>query len=306
MQEVEILDFHNLEIDNADVLHRVSQCFSKNRQDRLSVVIIRNPYDFFEFQIHDLISKKSSILFTQDIIESMKKMGGKEFLGWLKRLNFFPFYDPQVVYLDNKKRLIEAIECLECFDYVVPYDEIDLFKKNISVAISITRYEEEKLIFSLGESKMEAKIFIEKDLVLYDKALKLWREIKNNNFKPLESAKVTREKFLNKEQTKDKYKGILGRITSNSIIGWAMKKGEKECVTIEIYKNGKLLRKAKADQMRQDIKQRGIHPTGQCGFFVTFDHPTFTNGDLVKIKIIPDNVILDMGLDAVSFLNAKN
>lgn len=305
MQEIEILNFHKIKIVNAKILTKKSQCFSQDTQDNLSIVIIRNPYDYFDFQMHNLIRGKRSILFTQDIINSMKKMKGKEFLDWFKGLNFFPFYNPQISQLDMKKRVPEALENLECFDYIIPYEEIDLFLKNAPLNINISKYEEEKLIFSLGEYKEEAKIFIEKDLVLYDKTVELWREIKDNNFKPLEEKRKARENLSKREEIKNRYKGVAGRITSHSIIGWAMRKDETEYVMIAIYKNGELLHETKADQVREDIKERGIHPTGRCGFHVTFDHPTFSSGDKVMVKIIPDNIILAMGSNALNFLDLK-
>ncbi len=103
--------------------------------------------------------------------------------------------------------------------------------------------------------------------------------------------------------TKDKYKGIIGRITSHSITGWVMKKDEKEPVAIELYKNAKLLKKIKADQRRQDIKKIGIHPTGECGFHIVFSSPAFSSADRVEAKIIPDGVVLDLGKEVVKFLH---
>ena len=304
-ENIEILNFQNIEIANARTLEKISQCFSQNTQDHLSIVIIRNPYDYFDFLMYDLVSKKKSILFTQDIVNQMKRKKKREFLVWFKGLNFFPFYSPQVSYLDIKKSLPEALDYLECFDYAIPYEEIDLFLKNVPLNINITKHKEKKLIFSLGELKEEAGIFVEKDLALYDKTMELWREIKNNNFRPLASTREKRENLLNKEQVKDRYKGIVGRITSHSIVGWAMKKDEMECVAIAIYKNGELLHRAKADQLRKDIKERNIHPTGKCGFHITFDHPAFASGDQIIVKIMPDNVTLDMGSNALSFLDPK-
>ena len=302
-RDMEILNFQNIEVENAVSLSKISQCFSQNTEDHLSAVVIRDPYDYFDFLMYDLVSKKKSILFTQDIVNQMKRKNKKEFLAWFKGLNFFPFYNPQISFLDMKKRLPEALDWLECFDYAVPYEEIDLFLENVQPNINIIKHKEKKLIFSLSEQKEEAGMFVEKDLALYDKTLELWREIKNNNFKPLVSAREKRENLLNREQMKDRYKGIVGKITSHSIIGWAMKKDEIECVTIAVFKNGELLHRAKADQLRKDIKEKNIHPTGKCGFHITFDHLTFMSSDKIVVKIIPDNATLEMGNNALSFLD---
>lgn len=300
--DIEILNFQNIKIANAGTVDTISQCFGPNNRDCLSAVIIRDPYDYFDYQMYDLLSNKKSILFTQEIINKMKRERGKLFLEWFKELNFIPFHNPQLSHLDIKKRLPEALDLLECFDYVVPYEEIDLFLKNIPFDIQISKPKESKMIFSLGLHRKEADLFVAKDLILYEKTAALWKEIRDSNFRPLLSARKKRENLFNKKQAKDRYKGMVGRITSNSIIGWAMKKGDMTCVEISIYKDGKLLQKAKADQLRKDIREREIHPTGKCGFHITFDQPTFSSGDRVTVKILPDNVTLDMGNSALSFL----
>jgi len=118
----------------------------------------------------------------------MKKLDNEAFLKWLETLNFIPFYNPQTFQLDTCKRSSVAIENLESFDYVVPYEEIDTFLENISSDITISKEEEEenKLLFALDaqrENKLVKK-FIGKDIELYERSLKLWELVKTNNFKP--------------------------------------------------------------------------------------------------------------------------
>ena len=311
MKRVEVQNFHNLIIENAKISHLpLTQSLSKEL-DVLNIVFIRDPYDYFDTLLFDYLTHKRSILFTQDIINRMKKLDGESFLQWFHTLNFIPFYNPQTFQLDVRKRLAVAIDNLESFDYVVPYEEIDLFLENVSLNISINK--EKKVIFSPDIQKEHAslQVFIDKDLKLYERSLELWELIKQNNFKPLGTL-IERKQLpesteeIKKKLAEKKYKGAAGQITSKSIRGWVFHEEREESIMLEIYKNDEFLCVVAADQMRNDLKQRHMHPTGKCGFEVIFENPTFKEGDQVEIKILPDNITLPLGPEVKKFLVDKD
>ena len=303
LRKVEVQNFQNLIIENAILSdHPLSQA-KEVKKDLLSVVFVRDPYAYFDTLLFDYLKHKKSLLFTQDIINNMKKLEDEAFLKWLDTINFIPFYNPQTFQLDISKRSLTAIENLESFDYVVPYEEIDNFLKNIPLDISIHQKEEAKLLFSLSAqgNNEEVEKFIGKDLKLYERSLELWEQVKKNNFKPLRSL-IDRKKPQGEEKKINKYKGVVGQITSNSIAGWVYHKEKQSNMVISIYKNGIFLRMLRADIMREDLKKQQIHPTGICGFEAIFDEPTFKKGDKVEIKILPDKTILPLGKNVKDFL----
>ncbi len=309
MKKIEVHHFQNLTIENAKVTNNPLMQAKSEEESKLSIVFVRDPYAYFDYLLFDYLTHKRSILFTQDIINNMKKLNNASFLQWFETLNFIPFYNPQTFQLDVSKRSFTAIENLESFDYVVPYEEIDIFLENVASDLKIIKGKEERLLFSLSSQKENKSLatFIGKDLELYKRALELWEIIKTNNFKPLgvliERKKSSENTPLEIEPYKMKnYKGISGKITSHSIFGWVYHKEKQEITVISIYKNDTFLCIVKADKMRGDLKKQQLHPTGQCGFEVIFDKPTFQKGDKVEIKILPDKTILPLGKDVKHFL----
>jgi len=302
-KEIEIHNFQSLTIKNASMTDHPLREAKEIRKDLLTVVFVRNPYAYFDTLLFEHLKEQKSILFTQDIINNMKKMDNDSFLQWLDTLNFIPFYNPQTFQLDISKRAPTAIENLESFDYVVPYEEIGTFLENISSDMSINREEEHALLFSLKTQKDNELIkkFIAKDLKLYERSLELWKLVKKNNFKPLRSL-ITRKKPQAEQQKINKYNGLVGQITSHSIAGWVYHKEKQGNLMISIYKNGIFLRKLKADIMREDLKKQQIHPTGECGFKAIFDEATFKKGDKVEVKILPDKTVLPLGENTKRFL----
>ena len=308
-----IYHFQNLDIDNATlkikpiVQWQETDETANTEKKEMRVVFVRDPYDYFDALLFTYVKEKRSILFTQDIINHMKRDDGKTFITWLDTINFIPLYNPQTFQLDISKKLESALVNLEQFDYVVPYKEIDLFLEKVPSNISISKKEERKLNFSMYVHKKHplAKKFVGMDIELYKKACELWDMVKKQNFKPLgtfiERKKVTQN---DTKPSKKKYEGVLGKITSHSIRGWVVNKKEPQhaVTSVSIYKNGKFLCILKADKMREDLKKQNIHPSGKCGFEITFDDETFHHGDKIEVKILPEKVNLPLGDIAKMFL----
>ncbi len=309
MKKIEIHHFQNLTIKNAKTITTPLIQAKPEEADTLSVVFIRDPYAYFDTLLFDYLQHKRSILFTQDIINNMKKLDHTSFLQWFDTLNFIPFYNPQTFQLNISKISLIAIENLESFDYVIPYEEIDLFLENVAPHLKIIKVKENKLIFSLSSQKEKEILtkFIGKDLELYARASELWELVKKNNFKPLGSL-IERKKSLDntpslmKPNKMKNYNGVAGKITSYSIVGWVHHKEKEEIIKISIYKNNTFLCRVKANKMREDLKKQKLHLTGICGFEVIFDELTFQKGDNIEIKILPDNIILPLGKGVKDFL----
>ena len=303
VKKIEVQNFQNLTIENAVITEHPLTQAKDEKKDLFTVVFVRDPYTYFDYLLFDYLKHKRSILFTQDIINNMKKLDNKAFLKWLETLNFIPFYNPQTFQLDISKRSLTAIENLNSFDYVVPYEEIGTFLENVSSDITINIEKESKLLFSLYMQREDELIdkFIGKDLKLYERSLELWELVKKNNFKPLRTL-INRKRSQAEQPKINNYKGIVGQITSNSIVGWVYHKDKQINTVISIYRNGIFLRMLKADIMREDLKKQQIHPTGICGFEAMFSEPTFKKGDKVEIKILPGKIILPLGKDVKNFL----
>ena len=314
---MEIYHFQNLHISNATLKTKpiidLEETYEaeETEQAEMRVVFIRDPYDYFNALLYTYLQEKRSILFTQDIINHMKRDDGITFITWLETINFIPLYNPQTFQLDISKNLQTALVNLEHFDYVVPYEEIDLFLEKVSSNITIVKKKEEKLLFSLYVHQRHplVKKFVGMDVELYKKAYELWDIVKEHNFKPLgkiiERKKIIRRDLLSTQnESNNKYKGVVGKITSHSIGGWAFnQESEENTVTVlSLYKNGKFLCIVKADKIRPDLKKQNIHPSGECGFEMTFDVPTFQNGDRIEVKTLPDKVNLPLGEDVKIFL----
>ncbi|MEA1952841.1 MAG: hypothetical protein U9O24_00425 [Campylobacterota bacterium] len=302
MKKYEVHNFQNLIIENADIIYNpLSQ--EKEKKNQFSVIFIRDPYEYFDYLLFDYLQSKKSILFTQDILVNIKKLDNVSFLEWFRTLNFIPFYNPQIFQLDTSKRLSFAIDNLERFDYVVPYDKIDIFLDKTSLKIKIKKIKEEKNIFLLSEIK-ENKIvneFIEKDIKLYKRAKKLWELTKENSFKPLREIIEQKPIYTQVHETKD-FKGASGMVNEKSIRGYALNIKTQKILTLNIYKNKKLICTTTANEIRKDMVDKFNLSTGKCGFFVKFDKSTFKKGDKIDIIIVPENIRLPLVGDAIKFL----
>ncbi len=313
MKKIEILNFHHLQTENAkNITKPLDQAAIEDRES-LAVVVVRDPYDYFDSLLLEYLTTEKSILFTQDIINHMKELDGKSFFQWFDGLNFIPFQNPQTFHLDIRKRVPQALENLESFDYVVPYEAIDTFLEKVAPGIKISKRSEKRLLFSLSSLRGEelTEKYIGKDNELYRKALELWELTEESGYKTLPSllgGKRISQRKKEEEQEKEKskkmqlYRGVAGRISEKFIAGWVFHKEELEKVTVGIYKNGTFLCAAKADRMREDLKKQHIHPTGECGFEVRFDEATFKKGDKVEIRILPEKIPLTLGGNIKEFL----
>ena len=91
VKNIEIHNFHNLTIENAQTTTHPLNQPKEEKEDTLSVVFVRDPYAYFDYLMFDYLTHKRSLLFTQDIINNMKEFSSENFLHWFDTLNFIPF-----------------------------------------------------------------------------------------------------------------------------------------------------------------------------------------------------------------------
>jgi hypothetical protein len=300
---MEIYLFQHMRIKNATLQKKpLLEAKVPNSEDT-STVFIRDPYDYFDAILFEYLKERKSLLFTDDIIKHIKSEDGIAFLKWLHTLNFLPFYNPQTYFVDVRKRVDTALENLENFDYVVPYEESELFLEKVANEIQIKKETYSKLKFSIKNHKEHplVKVFLEKDLQIYNKTLELWNQVKNNEFKSL--GEIIERKTIYKELKEAiGYKGVCAGMQKNMIRGFAFYQDAEKPLMLEIYRNDEFLIEATADIPRSDIQQEFKLTKNNCGFQVDFKYETFKKGDKVEVIIVPENIKLPIVGNAQAFL----
>ena len=302
MKKIKILNFQNLNFLHAEAINKPFSETSFDEIDTLNVVIIRNPYAYFDDYLAHCIYNEMSLKLKKETLKAMKTLDKHSFLTWFETLNYLPLINPQTFQLDVRKRLHIAIENLESFDYVVPYEEMESFIENIAPDMKITKQEKIPLSFSLFNAKEPHFIqsIIEKDTILYQKALELWDNIEKNDFKPL---LFSNEKKVSAKKPKTgKYIGLVDNINSSFIAGWVFRENDSDILEVAIYINGELLQKVKADIMRPGVKNLKGHPTGYCGFKTSILTKLLQPNDKIEIKVLPNGITLPFGKNAKNLL----
>jgi hypothetical protein len=302
MKKKEILHFQHMNIENAYLIKNPLKEAKKHTTEKTNIVFFRNPYDYFDTMLSAYLQTGKSLLFTQKIIEQMKVLEGDTFLEWLDTLNFIPLYNPQTFFMDVCKRVTQAMDNLENFDYVIPYEESHLVGE-ISQDLIIKKKEHTKLSFSIKNHKEHPLVekFLAKDLELYRKTLELWNLSKENTFQPL--GNIIKRKIIYTPLHKAiGFHGRCGGMNIKMIRGFAFYQDAQKPLTLEIYKNDKLLTTTIADIIRPDVQQQFKLDKETCGFQVNFKEETLTKGDKVQIIIVPDNIELPIVGNAKAFL----
>jgi len=305
-QPYEILNFQDIEYSNAVLIEKPLDQVKQFSDDMNSVVIIREPFAYFDAMLTCYLNEKKSLLFTKEIIKKMEKYDGERFLTWLDSLSFIPFYNPQSYFLDLRKRIASVKKNLEYFDYVVPYESIEEFTTHLSSGLQIRPGKEKTMRFSLAQHKGHPLVekFIGKDIVLYEQVQALWELQRSHGYLSLKVLKRPEETSVVSQRSisKRRIRGVVSHITSKTIVGWASVKGREKNVKVRVYRNGKYLGEAIANKMRPAIKESGKHPTGYCGFKMQFEKETFCEKDHIEVKVMPEEFVLPLGKPSQKFL----
>lgn len=80
--------------------------------------------------------------------------------------------------------------------------------------------------------------------------------------------------------------GHLDRVSPREIRGWAMDaEGDGAPLSLDIKINGVPYKTILADRLRADVKAKGLHPTGLCGFFLAIpEGEQLQASDLVSVR----------------------
>lgn len=273
MNKLKILNFQDIAIEgkNVEFINYPLRRF-KRESNGIYIVFLRRPEEYLNCFLKNQIEKYNFF----PIIKNIERLDNIENLvKYLKEKNFIPVFNPQTFCLDVRKRLPNAIKNLELFDYVVPYNEIEHFAGEFNLKIIKPKINHK----SLFDDEIEE--FIYKDTKLYKYSLTLWSMIKNNNYQSL-------QKIL-------KYKGNVDNITQNIISGWAFVREAKEPCEVELYLDGEKIQVTLANIFRPDLKEKKVHPTGNCGFVFKLDDIKISEKSKLEVKIKNSNFKLKFG-----------
>jgi|GEM_PF-2754948 len=300
----ELLYFQHDEVDG--VLLRTTPLIGVKRPDEtlLSTVIVRNPYDYFDAMLNDYLITKKSLLFSEEMEAQVKKLDSEAFLRWLEGLHFLPFYNPQIYYLDAKKRLQEATDNLQNFEYVVPYEEVDAFVSHTGIPLKIASAKKSAYPFRMRDVRDESLVekYIGKDKRLYEEVMRLWREIETHDYRPLAQVMHRMPPMIPLHQAEG-YRGGCGGMNAKMVRGFAFKLGRAEPLEVAIYRNKELLVRTKADTPREELQKKFALPSNRCGILVNFEEETIFPGDRIDILIMPEGIKLPISGQAEKYLN---
>lgn len=79
--------------------------------------------------------------------------------------------------------------------------------------------------------------------------------------------------------------GRLDRAAVDYVGGWAFIRGRSGPATLEVLVEGRVVGTVVADRPRPDVKEKGIHPTGACGFRYAFRaEDAVRRGELASVR----------------------
>jgi len=88
--------------------------------------------------------------------------------------------------------------------------------------------------------------------------------------------------------------GRIALIRSNAVLGWAVGRDGTTPAKLALFVNGVEVARTVADQPRPALVERGIHPTGQCGFIFRLQADRQLKvGDLVVVRSLDGNCVID-------------
>ena len=168
MEKLKILNFQDINFLNTETSHKPFDETILDDSDIFTVVIIRDPYEYFDQYLEYCIFNEMSPKLKKETQKAIKRLDGISFLKWFETLHYLPLVNPQTFQLDMRKRVNIAIENLESFDYVVPYEALDTFVENVAPDLKIKKQESKHLSFSLSNLKEynTTDSLIKKDKVL--------------------------------------------------------------------------------------------------------------------------------------------
>lgn len=90
------------------------------------------------------------------------------------------------------------------------------------------------------------------------------------------------------------------RAEADYVFGWAIGNDYDTPVQVALLINGNEVSQTVADKMRKGLLDRGLHPTGHCGFIFRLDSQnSIMNGDEIVVTIVDDGAVISDQLIAM-------
>lgn len=84
--------------------------------------------------------------------------------------------------------------------------------------------------------------------------------------------------------SKPRYSGVFGGIKNQKVIGWMIDRESDQPTEITVVVNGEKRLHHVADNYREDIKTKGLHVNGHCGFIIPLEAlGVISDGDEISI-----------------------
>ncbi len=91
-----------------------------------------------------------------------------------------------------------------------------------------------------------------------------------------------------------KARGSVGMIKENCVVGWARAVYNDTPIHVELYVNERLVAVTMANLLRENLVEKGLHPTGHAGFRFDLDEDTkLQKGDVIRVRA--ENEVNDLG-----------
>lgn len=243
------------------------------------------------FNEHPEIFQKISLKMTEFDFSQAEQIAS--FIKWLESIDFYYFHNTQTLYMNSSrdgtiisdKQMHDAISNLHKIDFVGVQESLDEFMGLIGYEFGWEidqnprdNVNENNYGFDMNDEATRQVLLplYEKDLILYEEAKKLYAA----------------KKELYDIAPKKDIIGYVDRVTSTEIVGWVRSKESLQKVELELKVGDTLIQTAKANLYRQDLKTKGLHPTGLCGF--KFSLINAIDEECCKIYIKDTNIELKL------------
>lgn len=226
-------------------------------------------------------------------LENKKEV--ESFVEWVQKNKIKPLYSPQCAFIDPRKNVETMNTLLETkLDIFLVEEKIDVFSEWLDVELMQKNDSKSKMPFSINLLNEYAgcfEVFLEKDIWLYGESKKYFDRL-------IKEGVQTEEKKLMKKLCK----GNIDNIGADFVTGWAMGPTEASPL-LALYINEICVDRCVADGLREDLKNSGKHPSGECGFFFKLTEDKLSSSDLIQVKFEEHDVLLNYGKKALDFVN---
>jgi hypothetical protein len=79
--------------------------------------------------------------------------------------------------------------------------------------------------------------------------------------------------------------GYIDSVNRTKIIGWAMKLGSIDKISVRLIINGDVVSEQVCDQFREDLRILKIHPSGNCGFCFDLPFKSISHSDHIRVIV---------------------